>query len=311
MRILIVCSGNAPHFEFQKHQAFIYDQVEAVKKAYPAIQFDYFFINQKGVRGYLNCLNALKVKLKSQHFDGVHAHFATSALLANMQRQTPVIATFHGSDINLKVHRWISLVVELLSRRTLYVSKKLIDKALFRFPTKSKVLPCGVDFGLFIPRSKAEAKHQLGLSPEKKHILFSSHFENKVKNYPLAKAALELLNDSSIELLELKNYTRAQVALLMTAVDTALMTSFTEGSPQFVKEALACNCPVVSTNVGDVEEVLENIEGCYITSYRPEDVAEKIRLALFYPKPINGREQVARFDNRLIAEQLVTLYNSL
>lgn len=311
MRFLIVCSGNAPNFEFQKHQAFIYEQVEAVKKANTLIEFDYFFINRKGIKGYLGCLKSLKTLLRKQHYDCIHAHFVTSALLANLQRKVPVIATFHGSDINLKVHRWFSLAVEIMSRRTIYVSANLRRKALFYFQRKSKVIPCGVDFTLFGPRPKKLARQKLGLSFTKKYILFSSHFENTVKNYPLAKEALEIINDSSIKLLELKNFTREEVALLMTAVDVALMTSFSEGSPQFVKEALACNCPVVSTNVGDVEEVMGDIEGCYITSYQPDDVATKIQLALSQSEPIKGREKITRFDNQLIAQKLVTVYKSL
>lgn len=311
MKVLIVCSGNAPNFDFQKHQAFIYEQVEAVKKADKMIKFDYFFINQKGIKGYLSCLKSLKVKLRQQHFDCIHAHFVTSALLANLQGQVPVIATFHGSDINLKVHRWFSLAVEIMSRHTIYVSENLRKKALCNFQSKSKVIPCGVDFTLFRPRPKKLARQKLSLSLTTKYILFSSHFENTVKNYPLAKAALEIINDSSIQLLELKNFTREEVALLMTAVDVALMTSFSEGSPQFIKEALACNCPIVSTNVGDVEEVMGGIEGCYITSYQPADVASKIQLVLSQSEPIKGRENILHFDNQRIAQKLVILYKSL
>lgn len=311
MRILIVCSGNAPNFDLKKHQAFIYEQVEAVKKTDHRIEFDYFFINQKGVKGYLNCLKSLKAKLRQHHYDCIHAHFVTSALLANLQRKIPVIATFHGSDINLKTHRWLSLVVELMSHRTIYVSDHLRKKALFYFPATSSVIPCGVDFTLFSLRSKKMARKKLGLPLTKKYILFSSHFENKVKNYPLAKAAVGSLRECNVKLLELKNFTREEVALLMTAVDVALMTSFSEGSPQFVKEALACNCPVVSTNVGDVKEVMDGIVGCYIVSYQPADIAAKIQSVLLQTKTINGREMITRFDNRLIAQKLMAIYKSV
>lgn len=309
MKVLIVCSGNTPNFDFQKHQAFIYDQVEAVKKADDTIQFDYFFVNQKGLKGYLRCLKGLKAQIVKEHYDCIHAHVATSALLANLQRIVPVVATFHGSDINLRLHRWISLLVAFLSKKVIYVSRQLHQKAVLRLNYKSYVLPCGVDFELFKPQSKVESRQKMGLVPEKKYILFSSNFDNTVKNADLAKTAVALLNDSDLELLELKNYTRQQVACLMSAVDVALMTSFMEGSPQFVKEAIACNCPVVSTKVGDVEEVLGEVEGCYLCSYVPTDVAKKIQLALIPTQSINGQERLARFDNRNIAHQLLTIYH--
>ncbi len=311
MKVLIVCSGNAPNFDFQKHQAFIYDQVEAVKRADPSIEFDYFFITDKGLKGYLKSLKELKKKLKTERYHCIHAHVAASALMANLQRKVPVVATFHGSDINDIRLRFLSLWVELLSKKTIYVSKQLLQKAFFYFNHKAQVIPCGVDFGFFFPRSKEVSKAQMGFSPEKKYILFSSSFDNIVKNYPLAAAALNLINNPNLQLLELKGYRREEVAVLLTAVDAALMTSHTEGSPQFIKEAIACGCPVVSTDVGDVKSVIGNIEGCFITSRQPEDVASKIRQALNYVTPINGRERIQRFDNESIAKKLISLYQSI
>ncbi|GAB3693446.1 hypothetical protein GCM10027592_13330 [Spirosoma flavus] len=311
MRILIVCSGNAPAFDFRKHQAFIYDQVEALKQLDRTLTFDFFFINGKGFTGYLACLTKLVDKLKSQAYDCIHAHVALSGMLANLQRRVPVITTFHGSDINLPTSRLIAALVDTLSRKTVYISPQLARKALFAGKEKQAIVPCGIDFDLFIPRSKSKSRQQLGLSQQKKYVLFSAGFNVPIKNYPLAKAAVEILDDDSVELLELKNYTREEVALLLTAVDVALMTSFSEGSPQFVKEALACNCPVVSTAVGDVQTVISDIVGCYVTSYDPVDVAAKIRCVLASKTPISAREHVRRFDNRLIAQQIRSIYHQI
>ncbi len=311
MKVLIVCSGNAPNFDFQKHQAFIFDQVEFVKRADSSIEFDYFFINSKGLKGYLGSLKELKKKLKAEHYHCIHAHVAASALLANLQRDVPVVATFHGSDINDIRLRCLSLWVELLSKKTIYVSEQLLKKALFYFKHKAQVIPCGVDCDFFFPRPKEASKAQMRLLTEKKYLLFSSSFDNTVKNYPLAAAALNLINNPNLQLLELKGYRRDEVAVLLTAVDAALMTSHTEGSPQFIKEAIACGCPVVSTDVGDVKSVIGNIEGCFLTSRQPEDVASKICQVLNYPTPIDGREQIQRFDNELIAKRLVSLYKSI
>jgi teichuronic acid biosynthesis glycosyltransferase TuaC len=310
MRVLIVCSGNAPNFDVQKHQAFIYDQVEALKKLDTTLQFEYFFIRGKGLTGYLSCFKQLKRQLTHKTHHGIHAHVAVSGLLAALQREVPVITTFHGSDINQPVLRWISWLVAQLCRQTIYVSHGLLNKAIY-VGNRSQVIPCGVDFDRFKPRPKAQSRQQLGLSLTKRYILFSSGFDIAVKNYPLAKTAVALLQDETVELLELKNYTRDEVALLFTAVDVALMTSYTEGSPQFVKEALACNCPVVSTDVGDVRAVMSQIAGCFITSYKPDDVAACLREALTNPVPIRAREAIAHFDNRLIAQQILAVYQQI
>ena len=311
MRILIVCSGNAPNFEFQKHQAFIYDQVEALKRADDSLQFDYFFIKGKGISGYLSCLTVLRKQLQSQPYHAIHAHVAMSGLLANLQRRVPVITTFHGSDINEPMLRAVSGLVERLSRKTIYVSSLLAGKALAGQPQKRTVIPCGVDFELFRPRPKQECRAQSGLLNHKRYVLFSSGFNNPVKNYPLARAALEQLQDDSIELLELKNYTRHEVALLFSAVDVALMTSHSEGSPQFVKEALACNCPVVSTDVGDVRLVLGNVPDCYLTSYHATDIAEKLRQALANTVPATSRNYIQHLDNQSIARKIRAVYRQL
>ena len=309
MRILVVCSGNASDFDVSKHQAFIYDQVEALRQLDTTFQFDYFFVHGKGIKGYLSCLNRLKQELKYRQYDWVHAHVTTSSLLANLQRWVPVITTFHGSDINLPFLRIMSLIAELLSYRTIYISHQLVQKAIYVSKAKHDVIPCGVSLDLFMPRIKADSRRQLGLDSQKKYILFSSNFDNPVKNYSLAKAAIERLGDNRIELLELKNYSRQEVALLLTAVDVALLTSHLEGSPQFIKEALACNCPVVSTDVGDVKIVMGEVLNCYITSYDPVDVAEKIHKALMNTDPILSRDYIRRFDNRLIASQIRNVYS--
>lgn len=312
MRILIVCSGNAPNFDFQKHQAFIYDQMEAIIKADSSIYFDYFFIDKKGMMGYLSCLSKLKKRLKNTHYDCIHAHFATSALLANLQRKTPVVSTFHGSDIDLIQYRFFSFIVALLSKEVIYVSNKLWSKALLKLSHKSSVVPCGVNFEIFRPQDPIQSRMKMGLLLDKKYVLFSSDFETKIKNPDLAFKGIKKLQDANIHLLALKNYSRNEVAILMNAVDAALMTSFSEGSPQFVKEALACNCPVVSTDVGDVSDHIKGIQGCFITNYEVDDVAEKLKKVLQSAKKLSdGREYIKHLDNVLIASQIIKIYSKI
>ena len=102
----------------------------------------------------------------------------------------------------------------------------------------------------------------------------------------------------------------------MNASDCVLLTSFSEGSPQFIKEAMACNCPIVTTNIGDVNWVLGNTDGCYLTSFEPEDVAEKIKLAIEFREThrhTRGRERIIELglDSIPVAKRIIEVYEKV
>lgn len=313
MKVLIVCSGNAPGFKFEIHQAFIYDQVVAILKNYPEINFEYFFIHGNGIKGYLSNLKRLKKQIKEQKFDLIHAHFALSGLFANLQRKIPVVCTFHGSDINQLKNRIVATFVELLSRKTIYVSQNLYKKAFFK--RGKSIIPCGVDFEIFKPVNKELARQRMNLNSSKQYILFSSSFSNKVKNYKLLKESCDLLKNRDVEIIELKGYSREEVALLMNAADICAMTSYNEGSPQFIKEAMACNCPIVSTDVGDVRWQFGNVPGHFFTYFTLNDVAEKLNAALTFSETqgkTNGRQRIKDIglDSETVSQRIVTVYRS-
>jgi teichuronic acid biosynthesis glycosyltransferase TuaC len=305
--ILVVCSGNASNFIFEINQAFIYDQVKAIESLKLPIKFDYYFIKGKGITGYLNNLKKIKEKIKIKKYHLIHAHFGDSVMLSNLQRTVPVVGTYHGSDLNKSFDCIISNISNILSRHSITVSKKLYQKLLFK--KRLCLIPCGVDFHNFFPIEKKKAREEMGIPSNKTVILFSSSFNNEVKNFQLAKKAINILKNSNILTIELNGYTRKQINTLMNASDVALLTSFTEGSPQFIKEAMACNCPVVSTDVGDVKDNIKGTKGCFITTYNPVDVASKLKEALdFGEVRTNGRERVLFLDNTILAKQVVDVY---
>jgi glycosyltransferase involved in cell wall biosynthesis len=311
MRVLIVGSGNVSNFNFKLHQAFIYDQVEAIKKIDGSISFDYFFIKGKGIQGYLLNYKSLIEKIKHNNFDLIHAHVALSGLLANLQRRVPVVTTFHGSDINVKKSRYISYIVEKLSSKSIYVSNKLVSLAIKPGWNNISMIPCGVDFEIFNAKNSGKLKEKWGFDSDKKYILFSSTFDNVVKNFKLLQNALNLINDDNIEIIELNGYSREEVAELMNIVDVCVMTSFTEGSPQFIKEAMACNCAIVSTDVGDVKEMIDGVIGCYIAEYKPNDVADKVLEVIKQGVRTNGNTFLGSYDNRKIAASIIEIYKDI
>jgi glycosyltransferase involved in cell wall biosynthesis len=301
MKALIVCSGNN-----NKIAPFISDQVEALNNL--GIETVYFLIKGNGFRGYLNNLKPLIKAIQQENPDLIHAHYGLSGLFATLQTNIPVVTTYHGTDINNKKIRIFSQIAAYRSSYNIFVSENLADKIK---SNKKAIIPCGVDTSLFFPQDKDEAKKALGLDKDKKYILFSSAFKNTIKNYPLAKSSIEILNDDNIKLLELKGYTRSQVSQLINASDLALLTSYSEGSPQFVKEAMACNCPVVSVDVGDVKHLLSGVTNSYIALNTADDLASKIKSVLTQKNNSNGRLKIfdLSLDANSVSESIIQIYH--
>lgn len=172
------------------------------------------------------------------------------------------------------------------------------------------IIPCGIDLNKFIPIAQKFARLALNLDPMKKYILFTSRFDNPVKRYPLAAKSIEY-SGCHAELIELKNKSRGEVNLLLNACDLLLLTSKSEGSPQIVKEAMACNCPIISTDVGDIKDILNNTLGCYIVSSNPIEIGEKIKQVISDSGRTRGREVITHFDNHIIAQRIDIVYREV
>ena len=95
----------------------------------------------------------------------------------------------------------------------------------------------------------------------------------------------------------------------MAACDALVFTSLQEGSPNAVKEALACDLPVVSVPVGDVAERLQGIAGCELCADdRPETIAAALTRVLARGGRIAGRAAVRDLDERLLTQQVIAIY---
>lgn len=297
MKVLIVCSKNSGTIA-----PFIVEQVDALNKE--GIVTDYFTIQNKGWQGYLNSRKLLLEKIKVFNPDIVHAHYGFSGLLANLQRKIPVITTYHGSDINQNNAFKFSLISIWLSKHNIFVSEKNFRKSKVR--NNYSLIPCGINTELFVPMKQTVCRETLKLTNNSVYVLFAGAFDNKVKNAKLAQTVVAGMGN--VKLLEFKGYSRKDAVTLMNAVDLCLMTSFTEGSPQFIKEAMACNCPIVSVDVGDVKETIINTNGCFLAKFSPDDVEDKINKAIAFAKRTNGRDSILKYDNALIAKRIIHIY---
>ena len=315
MKILIIASDKGGHFA-----PFIEEQITALQEI--GVHVVRYAVTRKGLLGYLRELPALKQMIRAEQPDVVHAHFGLCGVLANLQRVVPVVTTYHGSDINVPKILRFSKIAMRLSAWNIFVSQRNVDIA--KPKNKYTMLPCGVN----IPKPWCEMQNQMFeqltlnqwvhgiLKKDVKHVLFAGAFDNTVKDSALAQVTINQLSSEGmqVELIELKGYNRDQVTALMYNCHALLMTSKTEGSPQVVKEAMACGCPIVSVDVGDVAERTEGVEGCYVVPTRgPKDIANALQKAVEFNGRTNGREKIISMglSNEDVAEKLVTIYKEV
>jgi glycosyltransferase involved in cell wall biosynthesis len=308
MTVLIVCSGNPVftpgRFDFAIDQAAVCEQMASLRRL--GVEAETFFIQGHGLAGYLRNVRPLKEKIRSGKYALVHAHYGLAGMLAVCQRLAPVVVTFQGTDVNFLSYRLISSLASRLAAWSIYVAAGLQNRLLVS-SAKSSVIPYGVDLELFRPLDKASAREELGLAQHRTYVLFASSFSFPVKNAELARAAITLAGDG-ITLLELHGHIRQQVCLLLNACDALLLTSRSEGSPQIIKEAMACNCPIVSTNVGDVSELIGGVAGCFLAHSNPRDIAKKLKATLEFSGRTNGRVRMEPYGLAPIARRVSEVY---
>lgn len=306
MKVLFVSSGNS---EFGI-SPIVKNQGESLKQN--GIDLYYFTIKGKGINGYLKNIPILKKYLKNYNYDIIHAHYSLSAIVATLSGAKPLVVSLMGSDI----YRYG------ISKKVIkYFNKSKWDKTIVKTDNMKKylnindaiVIPNGVDLNKFEFIQRENAINFTGFEKSKKHILFMSNPDRPEKNFNLAQQACDLLNDKNIDLHTIYNIPHDKIPYYYYSADLLLFTSLSEGSPNVIKEAMACNLPIVSTDVGDVKEIIGDTEGCFICSYDPKDVADKIKIALDYGKRTNGREQIIKLglDSDSIAKKIIKVYEEV
>lgn len=324
MKVLVVCRYK-PHLT--GHAApFIIEQCNALR----AVGCEAELFPLRG--NYWKQWKSLRHKISEFKPDVIHAHYGLSCLVANLAtRRVPVVSTYHGSDINQPKIRPLSKLAIGLSAWNIFVSKRNMALVGAVDGKKASLTPCGVSLSEDQLRSREEARKALGWKADEKKVLFAGAFDNAVKDPELAKEVIASLNDrmsrehcslneplslNDVELIELKGYTREEVNRLMCACDCLLMTSKTEGSPQVNKEAMACGCPVVTIDVGDVRERLDGVSGCYVVD-RGASIVDRLAIAIekaiAFKGKTNGREKILEYglSNEQVAQKIMDIYKRI
>jgi len=192
-------------------------------------------------------------------------------------------------------------------------------RAQLRTAAPVYVIPSGLDLDLFRPIPKEVARKQLGMDSAARLVLFVGRTHQARKRYALAQTSVELLNErlaaageAGVQLIVAWGVPHGQIPIYMNAADVLVVTSMQEGSPNVVKEALACNLPVVSVPVGDVPERLRGVAGSEVTADdRPETIAAALERVLSRGGRIDGRSAVRDLDERILTERVVEVYRSV
>ena len=270
-----------------------------------------FIIKGKGWKAYIQNIVKLRNYLKKNPVDIIHAHYSYVAMVASLASRTPIVVSLMGSDIeDYWIGRVLIRIFAKLSWNEIIVKSQ---RSKDHINLKSvKIIPNGLNMKKFIPHPYETSRIKVGFENDKKYVLFLAHPDRYEKNFKLATSACELLQQKfNIQLISLDITPQDQIPVYLAAADSLILTSLFEGSPNAVKEAMACNCPIVTTDVGDVRQIIGNTEGCYITSFDPEDVAGKLEKALNFGKRTNGRDYIGAYDDKIISQRLIEVYNSV
>lgn len=306
MKVLFVGSGN-----HGKISPILKSQGDSLAAA--GVEVEYFLIKGKGLKGYLEHTSPLKKYVKENRIDVIHAHYSLSAFAVSLAGVKPIVVSLMGSDV--KATRLYKLVIRFFARffhwRAIIVKSQDMYKDL-RIK-RALIVPNGVNLDLFKPMDKSACRQSLCWNLEKKHVLFPANPSRPEKDFALAQKSVGLL-DKNLEIHVFEQVEHQKTPLYFNAADVVLLTSKWEGSPNVIKEAMACGCPIVCTAVGDVCERLDGVAGCYVSKTRnPEDLADLLKKAMAFEGKTNGREKLLSdgLDNRQVAESLVGIYKTV
>ncbi len=330
LKICIISAGEA-----ENSNRPLSNLVQAQAESLKAKGVGVFFRGVSGkmsVKSILKNLRRLRKEIKQLKPSLVHAQYGSMiALIACMaKKEAPFIVSFGGSDLlgipfgglNWRGRNFLAkdagLFAAYRAKTIIVKSRNLLDVLPEKLRGKTIILPNGVDTDCFRPMPKYECRTRHGWGENEKIVLFfasTGRSHNQViKNKKLAHDAVSILKkqDPCVKLFVASKVTREEVVIMMNAADCLLLTSLHEGSPNVVKEAMACNLPVVSAPCGDVKERLQKVSPGGVYEYDPVGLAEGIRRVLFQGIRSNGRKELISqgLGAPDVAASLIEIYKS-
>ena len=303
MRVLFVNSGNNGICPIVGAQA------KSLRET--GLQLELFSIMGKGFWGYLKSFPRMRKHIKEFSPDIIHAHYSLCGIAASMITKKTVITSLMGSDVKSS-GLWRIIVrffVAFVWRATIVKSEDM-NRSLSLKTSNIHVIPNGVDLNLFKPADKTVCRKNVGWNHYNKIVLFAANPKRPEKSYSLAKTAIDILNRSDVELKVVYGVAHESMPLFMNAADALLLTSLWEGSPNIVKEAMACNLPVVSTDVGDVRWLLGGVSNSFVCRHEAEEIASFIATVISDKGRSDGNNKIGllQLSNPSVAERIISVY---
>lgn len=315
MRILHITT-NYPTSEYPIFGIFVKEQVESLRKA--GLKCDVFYCDGqgKGLIKYIGYIPFLIRKIITGKYDILHCHHTLSAIILSMTFLLPfkkVVLSYQNDPDR----EWGRIVFHFMH----FFCKRIIIKNNSPYLKYSRTiyLPNGCNEELFRPLNKEECRKELGWDVNKKYIIYmdSNKGERTQKRLDRFDEAVGILREKygyDIEMVAMRNVKREIVPIYLNATDLHMISSDFEGSPNSVKECMCCNTPVVSTNVGNVKEMIGDIEGTFVVEeFSASALADACDKVLKCTTQFDGRDAFLAkgYSMANVAEQLKTLYESI
>jgi glycosyltransferase involved in cell wall biosynthesis len=250
----------------------------------------------------------------------VHAHNGTmTAFFCAVSTLRPLVVTYRGSDLNrgrgirAALGNVLSQLAALRASRIVCVSERLRERLLWR-RDRVEVIPSGIDRSVFHPKPICEVRATLGWPMDEPIVVFNASRHPEVKDVPLALASVEASRREvpGIRLVTLDgNRSEGEVSDMLNAADCLLLTSPNEGSPNIVKEALACCLPVVSVDVGDVAQRLRGVTHSCVVERDPRRLGEALAGVLKTRSRSNGADMIDDISAESVTRRLRAIYDEI
>lgn len=306
---------------------FVEQQVESLRAAGLTVDLVHIRRVDSGRKAYATAFWRIRSCVRNSTADLVHVvNGGYLAAFTAASVRSPFVISFCGSDLlgeplagylGQRIGRSVVSASHWAARRAdgIIVKSPNLYKALPQFVNRQNVwmLPNGVDMRRFRPMDRVTCQTSLGWDPYAFNILFAGAMANPTKRFDLARRAARELQETGVRavLHILPGVEHQSVPIWLNAADCLLMCSAHEGSPNIVKEALVCNRPIVSTDVGDVRERVHGVDGCYIAEPSAEDLARKLRLVFRGPRITSGRPTMADLSSERVAERVIQIYHNV
>lgn len=307
---------------------FVEQQIDGLRKV--GVEVEVLFVDrvQNGMREYFHLGEKIRKSCRSFAPDVVHAMFGgiIAETMTRVIKDRPRVVSFCGSDLlgehlSGNLRKIVSGFGVLASWKAAARAEGIVVKSqnlLNALPknismSKVRIIPNGVNLDRFQPLDRVKCCEQLGWKSDCFNVVFPTNLGDPRKRFYLAKAAVEIIQKRGIEIEvhQLQGVPHKEVPLWLNASDVIVLTSLHEGSPNVVKEALACNLPIVSVDVGDVRERIHGIEGCYIALPDPHDIATKLALVRSGLRRVEGRMAMKELSLENVAIRLKQFYGDL